>query len=54
MGRRKGGGMEIICIECNKKFTPWRDDQGDLEEEMCRNCDLSYFEGQINDREKES
>lgn len=40
------------CMVCGQKFESWKDEDGELETGICRDCDLKRFEGQIDDRER--
>jgi len=39
------------CEVCGEEFEPYKDDCGELEEDICRWCDVKYMEGMIEDRE---
>lgn len=41
----------FICCFCGGEFHPWTDSYGDLNENACVACDMSYEDGQFNDRE---
>ena len=41
------------CIHCGEEFEPWRDEWGDWEYEMCRNCAFDYEEGQDEESYRE-
>ena len=44
--------IESICIFCGKKFIPWKDEYGDINDEACKSCDSSYEDGMLDDRER--
>lgn len=41
------------CIDCGADFQPYVID-GEIEDEVCRDCEQSRREGNENDRESES
>ena len=43
---------QYTCQECGEKFEAYRDEYGDLETLVCRNCDFKHYEGSIEDRDR--
>ena len=43
--------VQVSCCFCGQHFTPWEDKYGDMNDNACGPCDISYEEGQFNDRD---
>ena len=39
------------CCFCHEPFEAWEDEFGDINDDACRECDMSYQEGMENDRD---
>lgn len=42
------------CFSCGCTFPVWEDQYGEEITDMCKDCDDSYLEGMIEDRDRES